>query len=115
MPSGIASKTYRTVAADRRKEMRRPLEFVRGAVEGIIARSIADRAVARVSNGEATDGRRGRATPFWVRSPRPAGRVHGGFAATLRDSCMGLAVLVDVGEGPRQQTTARVQDFTGPD
>ena len=33
MPSGIASKTYGTVAADRRKEMN-GLQFVRGLVEG---------------------------------------------------------------------------------
>ena len=35
MLSGIASRSYGTVAADRRKEMS-GLEFVRGLVEGIL-------------------------------------------------------------------------------
>ena len=35
----------------------------------------------------------------------PAGTVHGGLAATLLDSCMGLADPVDLGQGRRLQTT----------
>src|SRR5207245_9069296 len=34
----------------------------------------------------------------------PAGTVHGGFAATLLDSCMGLAVQSTLEKGVRQTT-----------
>jgi hypothetical protein len=55
MPSGIASKTYGTVAADRRKEMS-GLQFVRGLVEGSLPlNTIAQTLGYQVT--EAADGR----------------------------------------------------------
>jgi len=36
----------------------------------------------------------------------PAGTVHGGLAATLLDSCMGLAVQTTLGKGSAQTTLA---------
>jgi hypothetical protein len=50
MPSGIASKTYGTVAADRRKEMS-GLQFVRGLVEG----SLPLNTIARTLGYEVTE------------------------------------------------------------
>ena len=93
MPSGIADKTYGTVAADRRREMS-GLQFVRGLVEG----SLPLNTVARTLGYEVTEAADGRLVL------NPAGTVHGGFAATLLDSCMGLAVWSTLEKGLGQTT-----------
>ena len=102
MPSGIASKTYGTVAADRRKEMS-GLQFVRGLVEG----SLPLNTIARTLGYEVTEVSDGRvvvtAKPGEAHL-NPAGTVHGGFAATLLDSCMGLAVWSTLEKGLGQTT-----------
>jgi uncharacterized protein (TIGR00369 family) len=102
MPSGIASKTYGTVAADRRKEMS-GLQFVRGLIEG----SLPLNTIARTLGCEVTEVSDGRvvvtAKPGEAHL-NPAGTVHGGFAATLLDSCMGPAVWSTLEKGLGQAT-----------
>ena len=90
MPTAIAGKTYGTVAAERRKAMS-GLEFVRGLVEGTLPLNTIARTLG-YDISEVADGR-----VVVTANPsdallNPAGTVHGGFSATLLDSCMGLAV-----------------------
>ncbi len=96
------SKTYGIVSADRQKEMS-GLEFVRGLVDGTLPlNSIAETLGYDVSEVES-----GRvvvtAEPGGIHL-NPAGTVHGGFAATLLDSCMGLAVQSTLERGVGQTT-----------
>jgi uncharacterized protein (TIGR00369 family) len=91
------SKTYGTVSADRQKEMT-GLEFVQGLVDGtlplnMIARTLAYD-VSEVASGRVVV----TAQPSDILL-NPAGTVHGGFAATLLDSCMGLAVQSTLEKG----------------
>jgi acyl-coenzyme A thioesterase PaaI-like protein len=102
MPSGIADKTYGTVAADRRREMS-GLQFVRGLVEG----SLPLNTIARTLGYEVTEAADGRVVVTAKPNDahlNPAGTVHGGFAATLLDSCMGLAVWSTLEKGLGQTT-----------
>ena len=84
------SKTYGTVSADRQKEMS-GLEFVQGLVDG----SLPLNTIARTLGYDITEAESGRvvitAEPNDTHL-NPAGGVHGGFSATLLDSCMGLAI-----------------------
>jgi len=102
MPSGIASKTYGTVAVDRQKQMS-GLEFVRGLVEGTLPLNT----IARTLGYDVTEAANGRvvvtAEPDETHL-NPGGTVHGGFAATLLDSCMGLAIWSTLEKGVGQTT-----------
>jgi uncharacterized protein (TIGR00369 family) len=98
----ISRKTYGTVSADRQKEMT-GLEFVQGLVDGTlplntIARTLAYH-VSEVMSGRVVV----TAEPSDIHL-NPAGTVHGGFAATLLDSCMGLAVQSTLEKGVGQTT-----------
>ena len=102
MPSGSASKTHGTVAADRRKEMS-GLEFVRGLVEG----SLPLNTIARTLGYDVSEVADGRVIVTAKPSDahlNPAGTMHGGFAATLLDSCMGLAIWSTLEKGLAQTT-----------
>jgi uncharacterized protein (TIGR00369 family) len=93
----IASKTYGTVGAERQKQMS-GLEFVQGLVDGTlplntIARTLAYD-VSEVASGRVVV----TSEPSEIHL-NPAGTVHGGFAATLLDSCMGLAVQSTLEKG----------------
>ena len=83
-------RAYGTVSADRRKEMS-GLEFVQGLADGTLLLNT----IARTLGYDVTEAASGRvvvtAKPGGLHL-NPAGTVHGGFAATLLDSCMGLAV-----------------------
>jgi uncharacterized protein (TIGR00369 family) len=102
MLSHVARKTYGTVATERRKEMS-GLEFVQGLVDGTLPLNTIARTlgydVAEVSNGRVVvtampnDGHL-----------NPSGTVHGGLAATLLDSCMGLAIWSTLEKGVSQTT-----------
>src|ERR1700676_4447144 len=97
MPSRSASKTYGTVSADRQKQMS-GLEFVQGLVDGTLPLNT----IARTLGYEVTEAVSGRAVVTAEPSGNhlnPAGTVHGGFAATLLDSCMGLAVQSSLEQG----------------
>jgi uncharacterized protein (TIGR00369 family) len=98
----IASKTYGTVSADRQKQMS-GLEFVQGLVDGTLPLNT----IARTLGYDVTEAVSGRVVVTAEPSGNhlnPAGTVHGGFAATLLDSCMGLAVLSTLEQGVGQTT-----------
>jgi uncharacterized protein (TIGR00369 family) len=102
MPSRIAAKTYGTVSADRRKEMT-GLEFVQGIADGTLPLNT----IARTLGYDVSEAVSGRvvvtAEPSGIHL-NPAGTVHGGFTATLLDSCMGLALQTTLEKGLGQTT-----------
>jgi uncharacterized protein (TIGR00369 family) len=102
MPSRIARKTYGTVSADRRKEMS-GLEFVQGLADGTLPLNT----IAQTLSYDVSEAVSGRvvvtAEPSGIHL-NPAGTVHGGFTATLLDSCMGLAVQTTLEKGLSQTT-----------
>jgi uncharacterized protein (TIGR00369 family) len=98
----IASKTYGIVDASRQKEMT-GLEFVQGLASG----SLPLNTFARTLGYDVTEAEHGRVVI--VAEPNdtllnPAGTVHGGFSATLLDSCMGLAIQSTLEKGVAQTT-----------
>jgi uncharacterized protein (TIGR00369 family) len=102
MPSGIASKTYGTVSADRQNEMS-GLEFVRGLADGTLPLNTMARTLG-YDVIEAASGRVVVAVEPTGAHLNPAGTVHGGLAATLLDSCMGLAIRSTLEKGVSQTT-----------
>jgi uncharacterized protein (TIGR00369 family) len=102
MTSSIVSKTYGTVSADRQRQMS-GLEFVQGLVDGTLPlNTIAETLgydIAEAVSGRVVITAEPNATHL-----NPAGTVHGGFAATLLDSCMGLAVQTTLEKGLSQTT-----------
>ncbi len=102
MSSRIAPKTYGTVSASRQKEMT-GLEFVQGLADGSLPLNF----MAQTLGYDVSEAERGRvvivADPD-TRLLNPAGTVHGGFSATLLDSCMGLAVHSTLEKGSGQTT-----------
>jgi uncharacterized protein (TIGR00369 family) len=102
MRTGVAGKTYGTVATERRSAMS-GLDFVRGLVEGTLPLNTIARTLG-YDISEVADGRVVvTATPTDALL-NPAGTVHGGFAATLLDSCMGLAIWSTLEKGLGQTT-----------
>jgi uncharacterized protein (TIGR00369 family) len=102
MPTPNVSKTYGTVAADRQKEMS-GLEFVKGLVDGTLPLNT----IARTLGYDITEVQNGRVVITAEPDDallNPAGTVHGGFSATLLDSCMGLAILSTLEKGIGQTT-----------
>ena len=102
MPSRSASKTYGTVSADRQKEMS-GLEFVQGLVDGTLPLNT----IAETLGYDVTAAASGRVVVTAEPSGshlNPAGTVHGGLAATLLDSCMGLAIQSTLEKGVGQTT-----------
>jgi uncharacterized protein (TIGR00369 family) len=90
MPRGIFSKTYGTVSTERQKEMS-GLDFVQGLVDGTLPLNT----MAETLGYDVTEGVSGRVVVTAKPNDahlNPAGTVHGGWAATLLDSCMGLAI-----------------------
>jgi hypothetical protein len=88
MPAPITSKTYGTVSAERQKEMS-GLEFVQGLVDGTLPLNT----IARTLGYDVIEVEQGRAVVTVEPNDahlNPYGAVHGGLAATLLDSCMGL-------------------------
>src|ERR1700754_4296494 len=102
MSGRIAEKTYGTVSAERQKAMS-GLEFVQGLVDGTLPlNTIAETLgydVTEVASGRVVVTVRPNGTHL-----NPAGTVHGGLAATLLDSCMGLAVHSTLEKGMVQTT-----------
>src|ERR1700726_856082 len=90
MPGRLANRTYGTVSADRQKEMT-GLEFVQGLADGTLPLNT----IAQTLGYDIAEAEAGRVVV--TADPRevhlnPAGTVHGGLAATMLDSCMGLAI-----------------------
>src|SRR5215208_2899577 len=95
--SSRIAKRYGTVSADRRKEMS-GLEFVQGLVDGTLPLNT----IARTLGYDITEAVSGRVVIIAEPNENllnPAGTVHGGFSATLLDSCMGLAVQSTLEKG----------------
>jgi uncharacterized protein (TIGR00369 family) len=102
MPTRTANKTFGTVSADRQKAMS-GLEFVQGLVDGTLPLNT----IAQTLGYDVTEAASGRvvvtAEPSGIHL-NPAGTVHGGLAAALLDSCMGLAVQSTLEKGVGQTT-----------
>jgi uncharacterized protein (TIGR00369 family) len=102
MPSRTARRTFGTVSADTRKEMS-GLEFVQGLADGTLPLNT----IAQTLGYDVSEAVSGRvvvtAEPADIHL-NPAGTVHGGFTATLLDSCMGLALQTTLEKGVGQTT-----------
>jgi uncharacterized protein (TIGR00369 family) len=97
MPSRTTPRTYGTVSDERKKQMS-GLEFVQGLADGTLPLNT----IAQTLGYDVTEAESGRVVI--TAEPRdthlnPAGTVHGGFSATLLDSCMGLAVQSTLEKG----------------
>ena len=93
-------KQYGTVASEVRSAMT-GLEFVSGLADGTLPLNT----IARMLDYEIASADKGRVVVTAVPSDKvlnPAGTVHGGYTATLLDSCMGLALLTMLPRGTAQ-------------
>ena len=87
------------------------LEFVQGLADGTLPLNT----IAQTLGYDVTEAVSGRVVVTAEPSDNhlnPAGTVHGGFAATLLDSCMGLAMQSTL-EKRRRPDNAGVQDIAG--
>jgi len=97
-----SQKTYGTVPPEQVKAMT-GLAFVQGLVDGTLPLNM----IAETLGYDVVEAERGRVVVAIVPDDRhlnPAGTVHGGLAATLLDSCMGLAVQSTLDKGIGQTT-----------
>jgi uncharacterized protein (TIGR00369 family) len=98
----IANRTYGTVSAEEQKAMT-GLEFVQGLALGTLPLNT----IAERLGYDVTEAERGRVVITVEPTDKhlnPAGTVHGGLAATLLDSCMGLAIQSTLEKGISQTT-----------
>jgi uncharacterized protein (TIGR00369 family) len=98
----MPNKTYGTVDDAQRKAMS-GLEFVRGLADGTLPLNT----IARTLGYDVTEASSGRVVVTAQPDEshfNPAGTVHGGLAATLLDSCMGLAIWSTLEKGLAQTT-----------
>ena len=102
MSNRTGSRSYGTVSAEQQKAIS-GLEFVQGLVEGTLPLNT----MAQTLDYDIIEAEEGRvvvaAEPNGAHL-NPAGTVHGGFAATLLDTCMGLAVQTTLEKGVSQTT-----------
>jgi uncharacterized protein (TIGR00369 family) len=90
MSCRVTSKAYGTVSTERQKEMS-GLEFVQGLADGTLPLNT----MAETLGYDVSEAASGRVVVTAVPDRghlNPAGTVHGGLAATMLDSCMGLAI-----------------------
>lgn len=102
IPNRIAGRTYGTVGADRQKAMT-GLEFVRGLVDGTLPLNT----IAQTLGYDIVEVTSGRVVITCEPNGshlNPAGTVHGGLAATLLDSAMGLAIRSTLDKGVSSTT-----------
>ena len=97
MPSRTTPRAYGTVSDEQRQQMS-GLEFVQGLADGTLPLNT----IAQTLGYDVTEAESGRVVI--TAGPRdihlnPAGTVHGGFSATLLDSCMGLAIQSTLEKG----------------
>jgi uncharacterized protein (TIGR00369 family) len=98
----IANRRYGTVSADEQKAMS-GLEFVQGLARGTLPLNT----IAETLGYVVTEAERGRVVIVVEPTDKhlnPAGTVHGGLAATLLDSCTGLAIQSTLEKGISQTT-----------
>jgi uncharacterized protein (TIGR00369 family) len=112
MLSRSTSKTYGMVSADEQKQMS-GLEFVQGLADGTLPLNT----IARTLGYDITEAESGRvvvtAEPKDIHL-NPAGTVHGGLAATVLDSCMGLAIQSTLEKGVTSTTLEFKISFVRP-
>lgn len=102
MSNLVSRKIYGTVNPEARAGMT-GLEFVQGLADGTLPlNTIAETLGYDVV--EATNGHVVVAIVPTDRHLNPSGTVHGGLAATLLDSCMGLAIQTTLAKGLAQTT-----------
>ena len=97
-----AAKTYGQVSADEQKAMT-GLEFVQGLAAGTLPLN----RMAQTLGYDVTEADSGRVVTTAQPTDahlNPAGTVHGGLAATLLDTAMGLAILSTLDKGVSQTT-----------
>jgi uncharacterized protein (TIGR00369 family) len=102
MPDRVVTRTYGTVSSDRQKEMS-GLDFVQGLANGTLPLNT----IAQTLGYDVSEADNGRVVITAVPNDtllNPAGTVHGGFSATLLDSCMGLAIQSTLEKGFSQTT-----------
>lgn len=102
MPLPDARKTYGTVSAEKRREMS-GLQFVQGLADGTLPLNT----IAGTLGYDVSEAANGRVVVTIEPNDthlNPAGTVHGGLAATLLDSCMGLAIQSTLAKGVAQTT-----------
>lgn len=112
MQNGTDGKTYGTVSADKRKEMT-GLEFVQGLADGTLPLNT----IAKTLGYDIVEAGNGRVVV--TAEPKdthlnPAGTVHGGLAATMLDSCMGLAIQSMLPKGVGSTTLEFKISFVRP-
>ena len=112
MPCRVASRSYGIVSADQQREMT-GLEFVQGLADGTLPLNT----IARTLGYEVAEAESGRVVV--TAEPRdthlnPAGTVHGGLAATILDSCMGLAIQSTLEKGIGSTTLEFKVSFVRP-
>ena len=98
----VANRIYGTVSAARQKELS-GLEFVQGLASGALPLNT----IARTLGYDVIEAANGRVVIIAEPTDsllNPAGTVHGGFSATLLDSCMGLAIQSTLEKGISQTT-----------
>ena len=97
MPDRTKRKTYGEVSPEKQKDMT-GLEFVQGLTQGTLPLNT----MAQTLNYDITEAENGRvvvtANPKDIHL-NPWGTVHGGLAATMLDSCMGLAIQSTLDKG----------------
>jgi uncharacterized protein (TIGR00369 family) len=105
-------KHFGMVDADRQRAMS-GLEFVQGLVSGTLSLNTMAKTlgydIVEVSKGNVA-----RVAEPHAGHLNPAGGVHGGLAATLLDSCMGLAVQSMLDKGSAQTTLEFKISFVRP-
>ena len=98
----MTSKNYGTVSAEQRREMG-GLAFVQGLVDGTLPLNT----IAQTLGYDVAEVESGRVVVTLVPNDthlNPSGTVHGGLAATLLDSAMGLAIWSTLEKGLGQTT-----------
>ena len=97
MASGPVEKRHGIISDEQRRAMT-GLEFVQGLVTGTLPLN----SMARTLGYDVVDAAHGRVVVIADPSAdhlNPQGTVHGGLAATLLDTCMGLAVQTTLDRG----------------
>ena len=108
----MPNRTYGTVSAAEQKEMT-GLEFVQGLADGTLPLNT----IARTLGYEVAEAESGRVVVTAEPSAdhlNPAGTVHGGLAATILDSCMGLAIQSTLAKGAGSTTLEFKISFVRP-
>jgi uncharacterized protein (TIGR00369 family) len=102
MPNPAARKTFGTVTPEARGGMT-GLEFVQGLADGTLPLNT----IAETLGYDVVEAASGRVVVAIVPTDEhlnPSGTVHGGLAATLLDSCMGLAIQTTLAKVLAQTT-----------